>query len=164
MITAQEFKELKDKYPEAKEVLRMYFDDWENEKGFRKLISIKHAIPEKFYGAILRVMALNDTDEVQDETLKEAYKGISREALMEVEELNALNEMPNDITIYRGTQDSSELVPRLSWSLDENRALRFASAHLFKAVISKDKVLAYYLAGGEEEIVTIVTDNYQIIF
>lgn len=65
---------------------------------------------------------------------------------------------------YRGTQNPSERMPRLSWSLKKEVAHNFGPSHIFKTSVPKDSVIAYYSKGGdEEEILAIVTDNFEII-
>lgn len=116
MINDEEYRKLMAQYPECEEPLRLQMD-WENEQAFQKLISLKNRIPEALYGRILTSMYITDTEEVDIETLKRSFEGISREALMYDEDLEKYKTMPETITIYRGTQNPSERMPRLSWSL-----------------------------------------------
>lgn len=163
MISDREYKELVNKYPECEEPLRLHMD-WEYEQAFQKLISLKDRIPEALYGCILTKMYIMDTDEVDIETLKKAFAGVSREALMCDEDIEKYKAMPEIITIYRGTQDPSERMPRLSWSLKKEVARNFGPSHIFKTSIPKDAVIAYYSKDGdEEEILATVTDNFEII-
>ena len=163
MISDSEYKELVSKYPVCQEPLKLHMD-WEYEEAFQKLISLRGKIPEGLYGRILTCMYLMDTDEVNIETLKTAFSGVARETLMYDEDLEMYKVMPDTITIYRGTQDPSEKMPRLSWSLKQDVARGFGPSHMFKASISKARVIAYYSKGGdEEEILAVVTDNFEII-
>ena len=116
MVNDEEYRKLMAQYPECEEPLRLQMD-WENEQAFQKLISLKNRIPEALYGRILTSMYITDTEEVDIETLKRSFEGISREALMYDEDLEKYKTMPETITIYRGTQNPSERMPRLSWSL-----------------------------------------------
>ena len=163
-ISLKEYVELRKEYPEGQEVLDYYHEEWDNEGAFKKLVDIKGNIPERMYGFILAIMYGEDTEGVSYDTLKAVFSGISRDKLMSEDELKKYDELPDNITVFRGTEDRGEEIPRLSWSLKKEVALRFARAHLFKAVIPKERVIAYFSeATDEEEILALITEGYEII-
>lgn len=163
MISDKELRESLDKYSESRKAF-MLQADFENEKAFRFLISIREKIPKGLYGRILNILYTSDTDGVSMDTLLEAFQNTSRTDLMHDEDIEKLNKMSNEIVIFRGTQDYHESTPRLSWSLSYDTARIYGNAHIFKAKITKDKVIAYFAKeGDEEEIVAHITDGYEIM-
>lgn len=162
MLDVTKAKELMNKYPECKEVFELQ-DSWENNDAFKKLASLKGQIPSELYGMILFRLYITDTEGVEMDSLIQAFIDVKRENLMTDEELTAFNNLPEVLTIYRGSENPNEKSPRMSWSLSKSVAEGFARAHLFASTISKDEVIAYFL-GDEEEIVALVGDNYETIY
>lgn len=82
--------------------------------------------------------------------------------LMEKEEYEQFKELPDTITIYRGTQDSKSPKKGLSWTIDKKVALFFKDRwkdagvkgnKLYQAEIEKKYCFAYFKDREEEEIV-----------
>ena len=164
MLDFSDFNQLINKYSECKEIFNLQ-DNWENERAFQKLISLRSVIPKKLYAMCLYKLFVTDIDEVLVDTLIEAFSGIDREDIMFEEDLIKYNSFPEKITIYRGSQNPNEEKPRMSWSLLQNVANNFATAHMFKATISKEDVIAYFSQNGdEEEILAVVGDNFEKIY
>ncbi len=139
--------------------------DWENEAAFEKLISVKKKIPSELYATVLSILYCTDTEDVKYDTFVSAFEGTECSELMYANDLEKLKIMPNEIVIYRGTQDQNEIVPRLSWSLKYETAKRFGTSHLFKAKIKKEQVIAYYSKNGdEEEILAFVSKDFEMIY
>lgn len=82
--------------------------------------------------------------------------------VMDEDEMEAFNALPDLITVYRGSQ--SGLPIGLSWTTDHERAEWFANrygqdnAMVFEGKINKAHVLAYFLGRGEQEIVAFPHD------
>nr|DAW02812.1 MAG TPA: hypothetical protein [Caudoviricetes sp.] len=132
--------------------------------GFKFLISIKNDVDLEAYAMYVRILTQTDTQDVPLEVLLKAYEGLKQEDLMSKEEIDKLASLPDELTIYRGT-DSSEYPPRISWSLLESKARTFENGRMYKAIINKKDIFAYYSSNGdEEEIIAHVTDNYDVIF
>lgn len=87
------------------------------------------------------------------------FKQADKAALMTDEERKRLSEMDDTITIYRGvTPYNAKNVRALSWTTDIKKAEWFANRYgqcgtVYKAQISKAKVLAYFMGRGESEII-----------
>lgn len=86
------------------------------------------------------------------------FRKSSKESLMDKDELQALKEMPEQITVYRGvTSVNSKDLKVFSWTLSQERARWFAERFenkiqdVFQAELPKDGVLAYF--SDEEEII-----------
>ena len=164
MLDFSNFKDLKGKYSECEEVFRLQ-EDFENEKAFKKLISLRTIIPKELYAMCLYRLFVHDTNEVPMDTLIEAFSGVDRKDIMYEEDLKKYEALPDEITIFRGSQDPNEEKPRISWSLTKDVAEEFNSAHMFQATISKENVIAYFSKNvDEEEIVAVVGDNFKKIY
>lgn len=164
MLVNSDFKDFEGKHPECAEVLRLQ-RAFENEKAFQKLISLRTIIPKKIYAMCLYMLFDNDTNEVPMDTLIEAFSGVDRKDIMFEEDLRKYEALPDEITIFRGSQDPNEEKPRISWSLKDEVAKDFCPVHMFQATISKEDVIAYFSKNGEEEeIVAVVGDNFEKIY
>ena len=86
MLDFSNFKDLVGKYSECVEVFRLQ-KDWENEKAFQKLISLRTIIPKELYAMCLYKLFVTDTDEVLMDTLIEAFSGVDRKDIMFEEDL-----------------------------------------------------------------------------
>lgn len=92
--------------------------------------------------------------------LKKMFKKANKKYLMEKDEIKKIENMPEEITIYRGIT-SDTYYKALSWTLDENKAIWFSNrfntnGNVFRAKIKKQDVLAYF---GNEEKEIIVDYN-----
>ena len=77
--------------------------------------------------------------------------------LMDDEELDLYNKLPEEVTIYRGTHDSANS-NALSWTLDYDIARWFATrfdndGYVLKANINKKDIFAFFNSRRENEIV-----------
>lgn len=158
-----DFKELLKEYPECIAVFRLQ-EDWENEQAFKKLISLKNKIPKNLYAMCLHRLYVSDTEGVTMETLIDAFAGVDRADIMYKSDLEKYNAFPDEITIYRGTENSNEESPRLSWSLLADVAKIFGTAHMFKATISKEDVIAYFSKDGDEEEILAVVNDFEKLY
>ena len=133
-------------------------------EGFKFLIAIRNEVDLEAYAMYVRMLTQTNTHDVPLEMLLKAYEGLKQEDLMSKEEIDKLAELPEELTIYRGT-DALEYPPRISWSLLESKARTFENGQMYKATINKSDILAYYSSNGdEEEIIAHVTDNFDDIF
>lgn len=130
---------------------------------FKQLIAIRTKVDKAAYAMYVRMAIQMDTYGVSLEILLEALDGLKQEDLMSKKELKKFKVMPDMITIYRGT-DAGEYPPRISWSLLEGKARIFAHGQMYKAVISKRDIYAYFCENSdEEEIIAHVTNNFEDI-
>lgn len=80
--------------------------------------------------------------------------------VMNKEDLETFNALPDEFTIYRGTnREESEDTPSLSWTIDREKAQWFAdrfnhdNPKVLERTIKKEEVLAFYNGRGESEII-----------
>lgn len=146
-------KEL-EKYPEIKKTLLFA----EPTEQFEYLLSLKKQVPVELYAFYARVIFQCDTDEVENKLIMSVFEGLSKDMIMTDIELEAFQNLPKEITIYRGTTRDEE-TPRVSWSLDKKIADRFNQGRLFVAKIKKSDILAYFKSAGEEEIVVCLRNE-----
>lgn len=130
---------------------------------FEKLLSIRDQVDKTAYAMYVRMAIQFDTHRVPLKTLLLVLDGLTQEDLMTREELDKLEEMPENLTIFRGT-DRNEFPPRISWSLSEHKARWFYQGQMYKALINKQDIYAYFCSNGtEEEIIAHITNNFDEI-
>lgn len=89
------------------------------------------------------------------------FKRSKPELLMNKEELEYYNYIPDFITVYRGIQNlggKKKTVRGLSWTLNKQKAVWFANrfhgkGDLYKAMIKKKDIYCYFSGRKEDEIV-----------
>lgn len=89
-----------------------------------------------------------------------------RTQMMNVEELNALEQLPEKVTVWRGATDDEELSAGYSWTVRENVAHWFASRLARSSdagivacgVARKERVIAHLLSRNEFEIIALPED------
>jgi len=94
--------------------------------------------------------------------------------MMDKDELSFYNQLPKEITIWRGVRVEDELDEEnigFSYTLDKERAIWFAKRFsqdgkgrpmLIEAKVDKDKILSVFLNRGEEEVL-VSPENIEII-
>lgn len=148
---------------EKNKVLKEIWDFSNNTKTFENLLSIRETVDKEAYAMFVRTAIQNNTYGVPLKILLLVLDGLTQEDLMSKEELNRLTEMPENLTIYRGT-DRNEFPPRISWSLSLNRARWFDQGQMYKATINKQKIFAYFCCNtNEEEVIAHITNNFDEI-
>ncbi len=91
--------------------------------------------------------------------LKNYFKKCDKNALMEEDELEVYNSLPDVVTVYRGvTSYNNKKIKVLSWTLAPEVAKWFANRYeqygqVYVATISKKHILAYFSGRGESEVV-----------
>ena len=91
--------------------------------------------------------------------LKNYFKKCDKNALMEEDELEVYNSLPEMVTVYRGvTSYNNKKLKVLSWTIDTEVAKWFANrfqgkGQVYTATISKKHILAYFGGRGEQEVV-----------
>lgn len=93
-----------------------------------------------------------------------------RRELMTDEEWQALTELPQTVTVYRGCVTDLNDTEGLSWTLDRDKAVWFAnrfrelagsgSPIVHVGEVNKNDILAYFQSRNEEE---IVSDNVHVL-
>jgi hypothetical protein len=85
---------------------------------------------------------------------------LDRNAVMDKEDQEAFANLPDKLTIYRGTPYPRP--PGMSWTLDREKAAWFANrfylangAYLLTGTIQKDDAKAVFLSDGESEVVAL---------
>lgn len=131
---------------------------------FEYLFNHRNELTKKYFCQYLRAYFNSDTYGVDMNLLLDLFNYSSPKYLMTYNERKILKQLPDPVTVYRGTSPD-ETIPRLSWSLDLTTALRFSKGRVFMAVVPKHKIFAYMDNNycGEKEIITHVTDNYKTI-
>lgn len=86
------------------------------------------------------------------------FKMAQKDKLMDSDEYNIYKNLPEEITVYRGTGDDAKYFHGLSWTLDYEKAKWFATrwgnkGRIYKGTIRKDDILAYFLRRDESEAV-----------
>lgn len=91
--------------------------------------------------------------------LKNYFKKCDKNALMEEEELEVYDSLPDVITVYRGvTSYNNKKIKVLSWTIDPEVAKWFANRYqqqgqVYTATISKKHILAYFGGRNEAEVI-----------
>ena len=130
---------------------------------FEFLISIRHEVDLEAYATFVRMLTQMNTQNVPLEVLLKAYEGLKPNDLMCKDEIDRLLALSDELTIYRGT-DASEYYPRISWTLLESKARTFENGRLYRAIVNKRDIFAYYsINTNEEEIIAHVTKNFDVI-
>ena len=98
----------------------------------------------------------NDTN-VSTRELLSYFNKSDKNILMSKDELEAYNKLDDSIDVYRGVKPGAK-VKALSWTTDKKVAKWFADRYekngkVYKAVIDKKDVLAYFLNRNEYEVV-----------
>ncbi len=136
------------------------------ESGYKYLYSLKGSIPKELYAYHLRRIWNMKTDGLSLDLALQMFEGIEPEDIMFDEELDAIKQFDDYITIYRGASTTEE-VPRLSWTLRKSVATNnsdFANSRLFIAKVPKKDILLYLAKDcDEEEVVVHVTEGYEIV-
>lgn len=126
-------------------------------KKFEFMLDLKDKADKKPYAFYTRMLMQTDTFECPLEVMREIYKNQKKRDLMTKKEMRKFKALPQEITIWRGSENIDEHQPRMSWTLERRVAEKYATQHLFKAVINKKYVVAYYSDNTfEEEIVVFV--------
>lgn len=137
-----------EKYPE----LVFGFQPDKNEEEFVSFLKHRNHVPNYLYAYCVREKYSFNSYGITEKTLHAIFDGLSKEELMRSWEMDKYSKFPDKITIYRGT-NATEVVPRLSWSLDRKVAEKFCSGQLFMATISKERILAYFDTDEQEILV-----------
>ena len=86
------------------------------------------------------------------------FRRAHKEWLMDEDEYKFYKELPEEITVYRGTGKGARHLLGLSWTLDYEKAKWFATRWnkkgvIYKGKIRKENVLAYFSRRNESEVV-----------
>lgn len=153
-----------EEHPEVDSIISKTLAD--TEEGYRYLYSLKNSIPKELYAFYLRKIWNMKTDGLSVDLALKMFEGVQPEDIMYEEELEAIKQFDECITIYRGAS-IAERVPRLSWTLRRSVAANssdFANGRLFIAKVPKKDILLYLAKDcDEEEVVVHVTEGYEIV-
>lgn len=122
----------------------------------------KDYVSEKDYNDFLAYMWVlvefsNNDANISPNEFTKIFKKTKRELLMEEDELEAYNKLDKLVTVYRGVKPGSS-TKALSWTTDVKVAQWFAdrwekNGKVYKAVIPKEHIFAYFLGRNEFETV-----------
>ncbi|MDF2944390.1 MAG: hypothetical protein K0S01_3248 [Herbinix sp.] len=144
-----------EKYPEIGPIVRIGLT---REENFVRILKFKNEIPNNIYAYCAKQIYICDSFGVTNETLHAVFDGLSKEELMSNAEMRIYENLPNRITIFRGT-DANEVIPRISWTLDISIAKKYNSGQLFSAIISKEKIMACFDTDEKEVLVWLTPDE-----
>lgn len=132
--------------------------------SYKYLFSLKNSIPKELYAYYFRKLLQMNTANVPVALRLKMFEGVIWDDIMFQDELDAISEFNDFITVYRGT-DQNEETPGLSWTIDKRVAEdTFYRGRMFKAVIPKDSILLYLAhQEAEGEIIAKVTAGYEIV-
>ena len=143
------------KYPE---IFPIVLFGLTREENFVRILKFKNKIPNNLYAYCVKQIYICDSFGVSNETLHAVFDGLSKEEFMSNAEMRIYDNLPNIITIYRGT-DANEVIPRISWTLDINIAKKYNSGQLFSAIISKEKIMTCFDTNEKEVLVWLTPDE-----
>ena len=133
------------------------------QERLEKLLSLRPHVDRAAYAMFVRMSLQFNTKGMLSETILDVLNGLKQEDLMHQSEIDKLSEFPEQLTIYRGT-DVFESTPRLFWSLSKEKAMRHYQGKLFRAIVNKDDIFAYFCHNcDEEEVLASITENFTIL-
>lgn len=111
----------------------------------------------------------SDNTNVSKAELLSWFKKADKTYMMDEEEIEKYNSLPEQVPIYRGVGDPKYKM-EFSWTLSYKKAEWFATRFqsdtpiVYKCLINKDDILTYTNARGESEVIVNATNlvNYQI--
>ena len=133
--------------------------------GYQYLYERKEEIPKELYAYYFRMLLQMNTNNVSAEMRLEMFRGVAWEDIMYQDEIDAIRDFPDFITVYRGTHPGEEK-PGLSWSLYRwvAEGSDFYQGRLFRAVIPKSSILLYFAREEDEgEIIAHVISGFEVI-
>lgn len=161
MNTDEKFYKKLELYPKLKYTMSIV----DPVKRLKYLIDLRrNGVPDDLYAVYLRMCIQTDTQDIPLNMLHEAFEDITKEMIMYDSELADFSDLPDIITIFRGT-DCNEDPPRISWSLLEEKARWFYNGKMFKAEIPKDTILALFTQNTDEkEVLVLLESGYSVIY
>jgi hypothetical protein len=178
-------KEYKDclKQGEYEEILYLIERPWRVKWVYENRETIKTKLGvEAFYEIVSE--AYSDTEnacQLKDETLELFYYGNQPQLMMDSDEKNEFQKLPNEFKVYRGvclsqSDDEFEFLGN-SWTLDYEKAKWFAERRgfsnysyplVYAMTVNKNDVLAHFTRREEAEILVDYTkidlDNVEFIY
>ncbi len=129
------------------------------EERIEKLLEIKPYADKDAYAMYVRMVIQVDTHNVQLEALLDALHGLKPKDLMCKCELEEYEKLPDELTIYRGT-NVFEKQPRISWSLSKDTAMQYYNGKMFTAIVNKNDVFGYFTHNCQErEILAYIKES-----
>lgn len=110
-------------------------------------------------GAFMESEQPNMDPNVSTTELKNYFKKCDKDALMEEDELEVYNSLPDTVTVYRGvTSYNNKKLKVLSWTTNPEVAKWFANRYqqkgqVYTATISKKHIFAYFGGRNEAEVI-----------
>ena len=143
--------------------LKELFGYVDSQERLEKLLSFRPHVDRAAYAMFVRMSLQLNTKGMLSETILDALSGLNQEDLMHQSEIDKLSEFPEQLTIYRGT-DVFENTPRIFWSLSEEIEMSHYQGRLFRAIVNKHDIFAYFCCNcNEEEVLALVANNFTIL-
>ena len=109
----------------------------------------------------MRIEFVSDNPVYTKDQFVRLFRKCDPQTLMEPDEYEAYQSFPDTLEIYRGVRKDSKKVEGMSWTTNKSVAYWFAdrfagkasSGDVYKAVINKRDVLAYFTGRTEDEVV-----------
>ena len=125
-----------------------YVKEYLSEKDFAKLLISSWTLTE---------FNSNDKNVTKNEFIS-WFKKANKYYMMDESEIKVFNDLPENITIYRGVGDR-KYKNGISWTLDKEKAIWFSKRfdfhdkHVYQGMVSKNDILAYIDQCNEQEII-----------
>ena len=108
----------------------------------------------------------NNCPDIKPSEFVSFFKKANPEFLMEQDEFKKFQELPDEVTIYRGIQNKST-IKALSWTTNKGVAKWFANRFeqkgtIYQANIKREDILAYFDRRNEKEVVIDFSKIYNI--
>jgi hypothetical protein len=173
----------KERYKKFKNILKKDIDECDNlssivnrvKKSYRlTYISFlwDYGVDRKICGNLLSeqwtsIETLTYDVNVKPRKVLSIIKNADKEHFMDEKELEIYNNLPDELTIYRGCRTKGG-VKACSWTLSKEQAKWFANrftqnGYVFMAKIKKQDVIAYKGDRNEKEIVADYTKLYDVV-
>ena len=130
-----------------KHIFALHEDDYYPE-AFQLLYDARASLDIDVYSSTLRRLYQVDTDGVPLTLLIDAFSYACPSDLMTEHEIQLLQALPEQLTIYRGSQNM-ESRSRISWSLSSSIASAYGI--VTSKMIKRDDVYAYWCDNTNEE-------------
>lgn len=114
------------------------------------LDAAKDKLDDEVMGKLLYILWQAWSWDMDGSIMYDLFKGANKQYLMTDEERKIFKNLPNRVTIYRGSQDISKGT-NISWTLDYERAKWFAAEVLVKTEVDKSIIAAYF--NREKEVI-----------
>lgn len=125
---------------------------------------INQYLSDKDFSELLAVCwASRGGREIAKSELEAWFKKANKKYLMDKREYKIFNELPEQVTVYRGVK-SSQYKCGISWTLDKQTALWYADRYdskeacVYGCIVDRKDILCYFDTRNEAEVIIAVSD------